>query len=68
MAAHETNCVDIRCVHVLFDESCHPSWVELFGEFRDLQEHEIRKDSKFIQNYSEVGSGTSLMDEISIVS
>ena len=44
MQAYETNVIDMENVHVFVDESRHPSWAELFGEFGDPQEHKIRGD------------------------
>ena len=44
--------IGMENVHVLVDERGHPSWAELFDEFGDLQEHEIRGDWKFVQYYS----------------
>ena len=40
----QNKCINMENVHVFFDESRHPSWAELFGEFGDLQEHKIRGD------------------------
>ena len=34
--------VDMVNVHVLVDESSHPSWAELLDECVNLQEHELR--------------------------
>ena len=44
-------CADVENVHVLVDESRHPSWAKLFDEFGDLQEHNITQ--KLVIEHSE---------------
>ena len=67
-------------VHVLVDESSHPSWAELFDEFGDLQEHELRETEslfhttqKLIMEHPEeilnvARKFISVLEEISIIS
>ena len=73
-ASTQNKCIDM--------ENVHASCAELFDEYRDLQEHQIRGDWKFVQYYSEVGNRTfwrdseckvlgvfiTVLDEISIIS
>ena len=40
----QNKCIDMGNVHVLVNESFHPSWAELFGECGNMQEHQIRRD------------------------
>ena len=67
-------------VHVFVNESSHLSWTELFGEFGNLQEHELRGISEFVPCHTEIHIGAfwrnsecaydsqlfSILDEISI--
>ena len=46
-------CVDMGNVHVFVNESSHSSWTELFGEFGDLQEHELRGNSAYPINITQ---------------
>ena len=62
MDAYQTNVLIMENVHLLVDENSHPSWAELLDEFANLQEHELRRDRKFIQYYSEVGKRTFWRD------
>ena len=50
-------CVDMGDVHAFENENSHPSWTELFGEFGDLQEHELRGNSELIQHHTEIDIG-----------
>ena len=43
-ASIQNKCIDMENVRVFVNESRHPSWAELFGEFGDLQKHKIRGD------------------------
>ena len=44
-------------VYVFVNESSHSSWTELFDDFGDLQEHELRGNSELIPNHTEIDSG-----------
>ena len=50
-ASIQNKCIDMEKVHFFVDESRHPSRAELFGEFGDLQEHQIRGYFSFVQHY-----------------
>ena len=53
----EDKCVEMGNVHVFVNESSHSSWTELFGEFGDPQEHELRGNSELIQYHTETDLG-----------
>ena len=44
--------------HVFVNESSHASWTKLYREFGSIQEHELRGNSKFVQDHTETDMGT----------
>ena len=55
--SYTDTCVDMGKVHVFVNDCSHSSWTELFGEFGDLQEHELRGTSELIQYHTEIDIG-----------
>ena len=53
----EDQCTDVGMIHVILNESSHPSWTELYREYGSVQEHWYWGDPGFIQYHSKIGTG-----------